>query len=110
MRIVATFVLDDDGLTLLYQRFYQKFIRLPVLNKIIAQLAMPMYVYIAHEDRRVLIAQQPKVSGLKTGEILVQGDLPIIEFRKKRGPCKAWGNSRDWVIIYIFVVCFFITQ
>jgi phenylpropionate dioxygenase-like ring-hydroxylating dioxygenase large terminal subunit len=84
VRIMAAFVPVDEEHTLLYLRFYQNFMRLPVLGKLIARLAMPSNVYIAHEDRRVVITQQPKASGLKIGEILIQGDLPIIEYRKKR--------------------------
>jgi hypothetical protein len=57
---------------------------LPVLGKLVSRLAMPSNLYIAHEDRRVVTTQQPKASGLKTGEILIQGDLPVIEYRKKR--------------------------
>lgn len=82
--IVAAFVPVDDEHTLLYLRFYQKFLHLPGLGKVIARLAMPSNVYIAHEDRRVVVTQQPKASGLKIGEILIQGDLPIIEYRRKR--------------------------
>ena len=84
VRILAAFVPVDDEHTLLYLRFYQKFLRLPVLGKLFARLAMPSNVYIAHEDRRVVITQQPKASGLKIGEILIQGDLPIVEYRRKR--------------------------
>lgn len=84
VRIVAAFVPVDEKHTLLYLRFYQKFLRLPILGKLAARLAMPVNVYIAHEDRRVVITQQPKPSGLKIGEILIQGDLPIIEYRRKR--------------------------
>lgn len=84
VRIVAAFVPVDEEHTLLYLRFYQNFMRLPVLGKLVARLAMPSNVYIAHEDRRVVDTQQPKASGLKIGEILIQGDLPIIEYRKKR--------------------------
>jgi phenylpropionate dioxygenase-like ring-hydroxylating dioxygenase large terminal subunit len=84
VRILAAFVPVDDEHTLLYLRFYQKFMRLPVLGKLVARLAMPSNLYIAHEDRRVVITQQPKTSGLKIGEILVQGDLPVIEYRRKR--------------------------
>jgi phenylpropionate dioxygenase-like ring-hydroxylating dioxygenase large terminal subunit len=84
VRILAAFVPVDEEHTLLYLRFYQKFMRLPILGKLVAQLAMPSNVYIAHEDRRVVITQQPKASGLKIGEILIQGDLPIIEYRRKR--------------------------
>jgi hypothetical protein len=84
VRILAAFVPVDEEHTLLYLRFYQRIIRFPVLGKLVARLAMPSNVYIAHEDRRVVITQQPKASGLKIGEILIQGDLPIIEYRKKR--------------------------
>lgn len=93
VHVVAAFVPVDDEHTLLYLRFYQKFMRLPVLGKLIANLAMPMNVYIAHEDRRVVITQQPKASGLKTGEILIQGDLPIIEYRKKREALQSLGQQ-----------------
>lgn len=82
--VLAAFVPVDEEHMLLYLRFYQKFMRLPLLGKLIAKLAMPSNVYIAHEDRRVVITQQPKASGLKIGEILIQGDLPIIEYRRKR--------------------------
>jgi phenylpropionate dioxygenase-like ring-hydroxylating dioxygenase large terminal subunit len=84
VRILAAFVPVDDEHTLLYLRFYQNFIRLPILGKLVAQLAMPGNVHIAHEDRRVVVTQQPKASGLKIGEILIPGDLPVIEYRKKR--------------------------
>lgn len=84
VRIVAAFVPVDEAHTLLYLRFYQKFLRLPGLGKLVSLLAMPMNLVIAHEDRRVVVTQQPKASGLKIGEILIQGDLPIIEYRRKR--------------------------
>ncbi|MFN2216830.1 MAG: Rieske 2Fe-2S domain-containing protein [Anaerolineales bacterium] len=84
VRILAAFVPVDNEHTLLYLRFYQKFMRLPLIGKLVARMAMPSNVYIAHEDRRVVITQEPKASGLKAGEILIQGDLPIIEYRRKR--------------------------
>jgi len=84
VRILAAFVPVDDGHTLLYLRFHQKFMVVPFLGKLVAKLAMPSNIYIAHEDRRVVITQHPKASGLKIGEVLIQGDLPIIEYRRKR--------------------------
>lgn len=84
VRIMAAFVPVDDEHSILYLRFYQNFLRLPLLGQIFARLAMPSNIYIAHEDRRVVVTQEPKVSGLKIGEILIQGDLPIIEYRRKR--------------------------
>ena len=84
VRIVAAFVPVDEEHTLLYLRFYQNFNRLPFIGKWIARLSAPSNLVIAHEDRRIVITQQPKPSGLKIGEVLVQGDLPIIEYRRKR--------------------------
>ncbi len=97
VRILAAFVPVDAEHSLLYLRFYQKFMRLPLLGKLIAWLAMPSNLYIAHEDRRVVITQQPKASGLKIGEILIQGDLPVIEYRRKRAALQALAEmpSRD---------------
>jgi hypothetical protein len=41
-------------------------------------------VYVAHQDRRVVVTQQPKASGLSIGERLIQGDRSIIKRRRKR--------------------------
>ena len=40
--------------------------------------------YILHQDRRVVLTQMPKKTDLKMGENLIQGDKPIIEYRKRR--------------------------
>ncbi|GAB4533362.1 MAG: aromatic ring-hydroxylating dioxygenase subunit alpha [Anaerolineales bacterium] len=84
VRILAAFVPVDDEHTLLYLRFYQKFLPVPLLGSLVARLAMPFNLRVAHEDRRVVTTQQPKASGLQIGEVLIQGDLPIIEYRRKR--------------------------
>lgn len=34
------------------------------------------------KDRRVVVTQQPKLSVLKIGEQLTQGDRPIVEYRR----------------------------
>jgi hypothetical protein len=74
----------DESHTLLYLRFYQRFLKVPVLGPLVAKLAMPMNRYIAHEDRRIVVTHQTPISGLKIGEALIRGDLPIIEYRRKR--------------------------
>jgi phenylpropionate dioxygenase-like ring-hydroxylating dioxygenase large terminal subunit len=84
VRIMAAFVPVDDEHTLLYLRFYQRFLTLPVLGRLLARLAMPMNLYIAHQDRRIVVTQQPKASGLAIGEKLIQGDRPIVEYRRRR--------------------------
>jgi phenylpropionate dioxygenase-like ring-hydroxylating dioxygenase large terminal subunit len=84
VRILAAFVPVDQEHTILYLRFYQKALRFPILSQIFNQFAMPFNVYIAHQDRRVVETQQPRISGLRIGEQLVAGDFPIIEYRRRR--------------------------
>lgn len=88
VRILAAFTPVDEDNTILYLRFYQRILRLPVLGKLFAQLAMPSNVFIAHQDRRVVITHQPQPSNMKLGEKLIQGDIPIIEYRKRRAELK----------------------
>ncbi len=95
VRIVAAFVPVDAEHTLLYLRFYQRFLRLPVLGKVVAWLGMPSNLYIAHEDRRVVNTHQVPTSGLKIGEALIQGDLPIIEYRRKRLELKRLAGQEE---------------
>jgi len=81
---MVAFVPVDQGNTILYLRFYQKFMRVPVLRKLITRLSMPFNLIITHQDRRVVVTQQPKASALQIGEQLFQADRPIIEYRKRR--------------------------
>jgi phenylpropionate dioxygenase-like ring-hydroxylating dioxygenase large terminal subunit len=84
VRIVAAFVPVDEAHTLLYLRFYQRFLRLPLLRDLVTWAAMPFNVLVAHQDRRVVETHQPQPSGLRIGEKMIQGDRPIIEYRRRR--------------------------
>ncbi len=83
-RIVIAFAPVDDEHTLLYLRFYQKFVRTPLLRDLVAWLSMPFNRRIAHQDRRVVETHQPQPSGLRIGEKMIQGDRPIVEYRRRR--------------------------
>jgi phenylpropionate dioxygenase-like ring-hydroxylating dioxygenase large terminal subunit len=84
MRIVAAFVPVDRENTILYLRFYQNFVPLPVIRDLVNRLFMPFNRFVAHQDRRVVVTQEPKASGLQIGEQLFQADRPIIEYRRRR--------------------------
>jgi phenylpropionate dioxygenase-like ring-hydroxylating dioxygenase large terminal subunit len=89
VRVLAAFVPVDEAHTLLYLRFYQKFLPVPVLGKWVAQLAMPSNLYIARQDRRVVETQEPKASSLRGGnEKPIKADAPIIEYRRQREKLK----------------------
>ena len=83
-RVLAAFVPVDDKHTILYLRFYLNFIRTPLLRDIITTISMPFNRFIAHQDRRVVVTQQPKPSRLKIDEQLIQGDRPIVAYRRRR--------------------------
>ena len=84
VRILAAFAPVDEESTKIYLRFYQRFTHTPGLKQIINSLSTIMNKIILHQDRRVVLTQLPIKSELTMGENLVQGDFPIIEFRKKR--------------------------
>lgn len=84
IRIVAVFAPIDDTNTRIYLRFYQKFMKIPVLKQMVNGMSNISNKYILHQDRRVVLTQIPKKTDLKMGENLIQGDAPIIEYRKRR--------------------------
>jgi len=84
VRVVAAFVPVDEENTLIYLRFYQNFMRTPLLGQLVTWLAMPFNVIVLRQDKRVVITQQPRKTALKMGEHLVQGDRPIVEYRRRR--------------------------
>jgi phenylpropionate dioxygenase-like ring-hydroxylating dioxygenase large terminal subunit len=84
VRIIVAFAPVDKEHTLFYLRFYQKFLPVPLLRNLVAWAGMPFNRRVLHEDRRVVETHQPQPSGLRIGEKMVQGDRPIIEYRRRR--------------------------
>lgn len=84
VRIVAIFAPIDNENTHIYLRFYQKFIKIPVLKQLMNKLSNISNKYILHQDRSVVLNQIPIKSELKMDENLILGDTPIIEYRKRR--------------------------
>jgi hypothetical protein len=69
--------------------------RWPLFRRLFNRLAAPSNLIIAHQDRRVVVTQQPKASGLRIGEELIQADMPIVEYRKKREQLKQQNNIQQ---------------
>jgi len=84
MRITVFFTPVDDENCILYLRYYQRFVRVPVLRKLVADLINLSSIVILNQDKRVVLTQLPKKSGLKIGEKLIPADKPIIEYRSTR--------------------------
>lgn len=84
-RVTAAFVPVDETNTLLYLRFYQNFLQVPVIGKLIAKAGMPANYYIARQDRVVVETHLKTPSSLRDGtEKPIKADAPIIEYRRQR--------------------------
>jgi phenylpropionate dioxygenase-like ring-hydroxylating dioxygenase large terminal subunit len=84
IRAFAAFVPVDNENTVVYIRYYQRMIKIPVLKQIFNFIGKISSLVILRQDKRVVITQLPKKSELKMDERLIMGDKPIIEYRKHR--------------------------
>jgi len=83
VRAMIAFAPIDDENTMMYLRFYHT-VKTPVVRQLTGLMGAVSNLMIEREDRRVVITQEPKRSDLGIGEILIQGDAPIITYRKIR--------------------------
>jgi phenylpropionate dioxygenase-like ring-hydroxylating dioxygenase large terminal subunit len=84
MHIVLAFAPIDDENTLMYIRTYQKMVKLPILRQLTDQAQKWASFVIERQDKGVVETQLPKRSDLRIGEKLIQGDGPIIAYRRRR--------------------------
>lgn len=84
LRVFAAFVPVDEENTIVYVRYYQNIIQIPVLKELFNYLGKITNRIILRQDKRVVITQLPKKSALMMNERLIIGDRPIIEYRKHR--------------------------
>jgi phenylpropionate dioxygenase-like ring-hydroxylating dioxygenase large terminal subunit len=84
VRVTLCFVPVDEMHTLLYMRYYQKQVRLPLLRGLVTWLGKVFSVIILRQDKRVVSTQRPVKSSLKMNEKLVPQDMPIILYRRRR--------------------------
>jgi len=84
LRVFAAFAPVDEENTVIYIRYYQSFMKLPLLKQVVNRLGIWFSIIILRQDKRVVITQEPKYSEYRMNEKLIQGDLPIVEFRKMR--------------------------
>ncbi len=89
VRVFAAFAPIDETHTKIYLRFYQRFLPVAGLGTFVALLGNIFNKKVLHQDRRVVLTQEPKKSELHMQEKLIPGDAPIIEFRKKRAELKS---------------------
>lgn len=84
IRVVIYFAPVDEENTVLYIRFYNKITGFAPLDGLIAWVGKFMNRIIERQDKRVVVTQAPKASAYQSGEKLLVGDGPIIEYRRRR--------------------------
>lgn len=92
LRVMAAFVPIDEANTRMYVRFYQRAVRVPGLRQLFDVLSLPANRVILNQDKRVVATQLPKRSDLRMGEKLIQGDGPIIAYRRRRSELRGEGG------------------
>jgi phenylpropionate dioxygenase-like ring-hydroxylating dioxygenase large terminal subunit len=88
IKVLIYFAPIDDENTMMYIRFYCKLTSSGIINFLIAFVGKYMNKIIERQDRRVVITQKPKASALRSGENLLVGDGPIIQYRRIREALK----------------------
>jgi phenylpropionate dioxygenase-like ring-hydroxylating dioxygenase large terminal subunit len=84
LRVFAAFVPVDEENSVIYVRYYQNIIRIPLLKELFNFLGKITNIVILRQDKRIVITQEPKKTEFKMDERLIMGDRPIVEYRKHR--------------------------
>jgi phenylpropionate dioxygenase-like ring-hydroxylating dioxygenase large terminal subunit len=84
MRIVAFFVPVDEENMIMYLRLYQRTVKAPILKQIFNFFGKISNLVIERQDKRVVVTQRPYRTFNRMGESLLQGDSPIILYRRRR--------------------------
>jgi phenylpropionate dioxygenase-like ring-hydroxylating dioxygenase large terminal subunit len=84
IRAFAAFVPVDEENSIIYIRYYQKMVKIPVLKELFNYIGKISSIIILRQDKRIVVTQLPKKSALKIDEKLIMGDKPIVEYRKHR--------------------------
>jgi phenylpropionate dioxygenase-like ring-hydroxylating dioxygenase large terminal subunit len=84
LRIFIAFTPVDEDNTMLYIRYCQAVVRVPILRGLFGWLGKVSSRVIANQDKRVVVTQRPIKSQARMSERLVQGDRPILLYRRRR--------------------------
>jgi phenylpropionate dioxygenase-like ring-hydroxylating dioxygenase large terminal subunit len=84
IRVVIAFVPVDDENSIMYGRFYQRVLKVPVVRGIIGLFGRVGSLIIAHQDKRVVTRIIPKDPAKSDTEHLRVSDSGIIKYRKRK--------------------------
>jgi len=96
VRVFIAFVPVDEENTLMYGRYYQRMVRLPLLQELFNLVGKLGSIVIANQDRRIVSDQLPKKSVLKkSGEKILPSDGAILYYRQRRYELKQAAGQEE---------------
>ena len=99
IRIFVAFVPVDDEHSIMYGRFYQRFMKVPILREIVNLFGKRSSRLIAGQDKRVVTRQIPKKTYYKMGERLRPSDGAIVAYRRRRKELKELAGQVEEVYV-----------
>jgi phenylpropionate dioxygenase-like ring-hydroxylating dioxygenase large terminal subunit len=84
LRIVVAFAPVDEAHTVMYVRYCQRMVRVPVLRELFNLAGRISNAVILRQDQAVVESQVPVRSDLRMDEKLIPGDYPIGLYRRHR--------------------------
>jgi phenylpropionate dioxygenase-like ring-hydroxylating dioxygenase large terminal subunit len=88
-RILIAFVPVNEENGILYGRYYQNQVRVPILRDIVNWFGVLASIVIANQDKSIVSLVDPKKTRLKKmGQILLPGDAAILAYRTYRDKLK----------------------
>lgn len=88
IKVLIYFAPVDEENTILYIRFYNKITSIGLFDAFISFIGKYANKIVERQDKRIVITQRPKSTGLGIGENLIKGDKPIMEYRLLRNQLK----------------------
>ncbi len=95
MRVFAAFVPVDEENSVVYVRYYQGMVKIPLVRALVNFSGKVFSKVILRQDKNVVKTQVPKKTELDMKENLFPGDSPIIEYRKIRHALKEQNNHDE---------------
>jgi len=83
----------------MYGRFYQRFMKVPILREVVNLFGKRSSRVIACQDKRVVTRQVPKKTYYKMGERLRPSDAAIVAYRRRRKELKELAGQVEEVYV-----------
>ena len=99
IRVFVAFVPVDEENSIMYGRFYQRYMKVPVLRGIVNLAGKYGSRKIACQDKRVVTRQVPKKTCYKMGERLRPSDAAIVAYRRRRKELKELAGQQEEVFV-----------